>query len=200
MVLFLAVGAALGVAIAAYPYVAPQVPRAASAVSHGVSELRSLVYGLQRVGPPAHLPATPAPLPSTAATPAKPTWTRPSSDSCQWGISLLAQDHALDVRAAREYPAWQTWYDTTAGWWAGAEVDLEGLCGQAAAPSRASCQADLSHFSEAEQNHEAAAAGTEPSSMPGTTTQDRTWNLEWAADYRRLFGIFAITGCGGVGG
>lgn len=196
MVLSLAMGAALVVALAAYPYVVPQVPRAASAVSYGVSELRSLVYGLQQ----AHMPTTPAPLPSSPVGPVSPAWTRPSSDSCQWGMSLLVQDHALDLRAAREYSAWQTWYDTTAGWWAGAEVDLEGLCGQAAEPSRASCQADLSHFSQAEQDHKAAAAGTQPSSVPGTTTQNRAWNLEWAADYRRLFGIFATTGCGGVGG
>ncbi len=175
-------------AVIAYPYVAPQVPRAASAVSHGVSELRSLIEKAQAV------PNTPAPLPSSQP------WAQPNSDNCQWGVSLLAQDRTLDLQAAQEYPAWQVWYTTTAGWWAGAEVDLKGLCGQAAEPSRASCQADLSHFSQAEQSHQAAANGTAPSADPGTTAQDRSWNLQWASDYQRLFAIVSQTGCAGVGG
>lgn len=170
-------------ALAAYPYVAPHVPQIELAVSRGIHLIQQETSG-----------------PGPSLPPGQVKWLRPSSVSCTWAEGTLTEDWQLDLEAARRYPAWTTYYLTTAGWWAQAGEVVWQLCHPGPMPTTATCQTVLGNFDIAEAGHLSAANGNSPASEPGTLAADRSWNLRWAANYQRLADIVEQTGCGGAAG
>lgn len=166
--------------LALYPVISPRVPQVEQAVRRGVSEIQQQI----------HQP-TPAPT-----LPPAVKWLQPSQGSCSWAEGTLTTDSTLDLEAAKEYPAWQTWYTTVSSWWVQAQSVVKGLCGQGPVPTSLDCQQAIGHFATARATHEAALNGQDPAGEPGTLSSDRAWNEAWAGYYTRLTDIVAQTGCG----
>ena len=185
------------------PFAMANGPRAISAVKQEVAVLEADMKDSARNTQPTPAPTVPpGQQPSPAPTPSpsgQTAWLQPSADSCSWAEGILTEDHTLDLQAATQYTAWTTYYRTTAQWWVQAGQVVRDLCGGGAPPTVATCQAVLGHFDTAESTHISAANGNSPASEPGTLASDRSWNLTWVANYKRLFDIVDQTGCGGSG-